>query len=67
MESSYCNNSDRKVEVVWGQDGRGGGGGKGSNSISILKVELAELLSDWMWSVRERRRRTQGDLEGVRS
>lgn len=47
--------------------GGSGGGGKGSNSISILKVEVSEWLTDWVWGVRERRRRTQGSSEGVRS
>lgn len=49
-ESSYHrDNSDRKVEV--GQDSRGGGGGKGSCTICILKVELTELLIDWVRAV----------------
>ena len=40
-----------------GQDSRGGGGGKGSCTICILKVELTELLIDWVRAVGERRRK----------
>lgn len=47
------------------QDGSSGGGEKWSNSINILKAELTQLLTDWMWYVEKRREVPRAPKNGI--